>query len=439
MTSPSTARLPPAEPTMHDEQQPILKTRRNRWWLPLLILVLAGAAAATLIATKPEPRPVTVTERAWLVSAQPVRVSQHVPTLTLYGRLESLWSSELTAGVAPDVVAVTVVEGDRVAKDQVLVRLDDRDARLQLAQREAELQQAEARIAAEISRHEANLEALPREQRLLSLTRDEVARLQGLVEKKVGAQSQLDTARQAAERQAIALSVRQQAVDEHAARLAEVEAARARAAALRDQALLEVERCTVRAPFNGRVTRVLVSPGRRVRVGDPLVALFDRDEMVVRAQLPERHLAAIRQAMTAGEPLTVSGEIDGVRIAGRLRSLAGETSSGSGGVDGLFTVTEGGDQVSQGRFVRLELALPPRDDLIALPHEAIYGTDRIYLLDDQSRMRAQRVERVGELRLENGESRALLRAPGLEDGARVITTQLPNALDGLLVRVVGGT
>ena len=108
-----------------------------------------------------------------------------------------------------------MVEGDRVAKGEVLVRLDDRDERLELAQREAELKQAEARIATEITRHKANLDALPREQSLLKLTRGEVSRLQDLVKKKVGAQSALDTARQALERQAIALSVRQQAVDEH--------------------------------------------------------------------------------------------------------------------------------------------------------------------------------------------------------------------------------
>jgi len=411
---------------------------RNRWWLPLLILLLAGFAAAALIATKPRPAPVQVEERAWLVSAQSVRPDRYAPTLTLYGRVESLWSSELTAGIAADVRAVAVVEGDQVVKDQVLVRLDDRDARLQLAQREAELRQAEARISAEMRRHEADLEALPREQRLLNLTRDEVARLQDLVTKNLGAQSQLDTARQAAERQAIALSARRQAVDEHTARLAELEAARARAEALRDQSQLELERCEVRAPFDGRIVKVLVSPGRRARVGDPLVSLFDTDEMVVRAQLPNRHLAEIRAAKAAGQALTASGEIDGVRLHASLRSLAGETASGSGGVDGLFTVTEGGTQISQGRFVRLELVLPERDGLLALPHEAIYGTDSIYLLDAQSRMRAQRVERVGELLLDSGETRVLARAPELGEGATVITTQLPNALDGLLVRVVDG-
>ena len=413
-----------------------LRPAPRRWWLPLLILLLASAGAAALIATKPKPKPVAVVERAWLVSTQEARPVRYTPSVTLYGRIESLWSSELTAAVSADVREVAVVEGDSVVKGDLLVRLDDRDVRLELAQREAELKQAEARIATEITRHEANLELLPREQSLLKLTRSEVSRLQDLVRKKVGAQSALDTARQASEKQAIALSLRQQAVDEHAARMAEVEAARDRAGALRDQALLELERATILAPFNGRISRVLVSPGRRVRVGDPLVSLYDTDELEVRAQLPNRHLPIIRAALLAGQPLSVQGEIDGITLQAELRSLAGEVGSGTGGVDGLFRVVQGGSQISQGRFVRLELSLPPQDDLIALPHEAIYGTDRIYLLDGDSRMLPYRLERVGETLMDDGSTRVLVRAPELDAGARVITTQLPNALEGLLVRAV---
>ncbi|MCB1803303.1 MAG: biotin/lipoyl-binding protein, partial [Gammaproteobacteria bacterium] len=207
--------------------------RRSRWWLPILILVVAGAAAAGLIATKPKVKPVKVGERAWLVDAMPIERGKYLPEVGLFGKVESLWSSQLTAALSADVSDVLVVEGDLVAAGDVLVRLDERDARLQLAQREAELAQADARVASEMRRHEANVEALPRERQLLALARDEVARLQDLVKKKVGAQSQLDTARQAAERQAIAFTERRQAVDEHDSRLADVEAQRARAIALR--------------------------------------------------------------------------------------------------------------------------------------------------------------------------------------------------------------
>jgi multidrug resistance efflux pump len=391
--------------------------------------------AAGLVATKPKPSPVEVAERAWLISAEAVSPGTFRPVVTLYGRVESLWSSDLTAGVTADVREVPVVEGDFVDDGDLLVRLDDRDFRLLLAQRNAELQQADARIAAEIRRHEANVEALPREQRLLRLTRGEVARLQDLVKNKVGAQSQLDTARQASEQQAISLSAREQAVDEHAARLAEVEAARVSAEALRDQAQLELERCTVRAPFNGRISRVRVSPGKRVRVGDALVDVFDTDALIVRAQVPNRHLALVSDALAAGTPVTVAGEIDGRAVEASLRSLAGEASSGTGGVDGLFQLTRGGQAISQGRFVRLTLELPPREGLLAIPYEALYGVDRVYTVNAESRLRPMRVSRIGETRDANGVARVLVVAPSMEPGARLVTTQLPNALDGLLVKV----
>jgi multidrug efflux pump subunit AcrA (membrane-fusion protein) len=409
---------------------------RRRWWLPLLILLLASAGAFALIMTKPEPQPVEVAERAWTVGVTKAHPARHAPSVTLYGRIESLWSTELTAAIDAEVREIAVVEGDRVTKDAVLIQLDDRDERLELAQREAELKQTEALIATEHTRHNANLYALPREQTLLGLTQSEVSRLLDLVERKAGAQSALDTARQALEKQAIALAMRQQAVDEHPARLMEVEAARDRAAALRDQARLDLGRATVRASFNGRIAKVLVSPGRRVRIGDPLISLYDTDELLVRAQLPNRYLPIIRRAISEDRPLSIRGEIDGATLQADLRGLAGEASSGTGGVDGLFRIVKGGEGLSQGRFVRVRLSLPARDDLVALPLEALYGNHRIYLVDDNARMRSHRVERVGEARLANGEVRALVSGPGLVAGADVITTQLPNALDGLLVEPV---
>ncbi len=414
--------------------------RRRRWWIPVLILAAAGVAAAGLIATKPKTQPVKAGERAWLVGAETPERGRYVPNVTLFGKVESLWSSDLTAALSADVLDVASIEGDAVSKGQLLLRLDDRDARLQLAQREAELAQAQARIDSEMRRHEADLEALPRESQLLALTRSEVARLRDLVKKKVGAQSQLDTARQAAERQAIAVTVRQQAVDEHTARLAELQAARVRAEALRDQAQLELERCEVRAPFNGRIAQVLVSPGRRVRAGDPLIGLYSTDDMIVRAQVPSRHLPTVRRAMAAGAKLHASGEVDGIAVTARLRSLAADAADAAGGVDGLFDITDSnGLPVDQGRFVRLELAMPPADNLVALPHEAIYGADRVYVIDADNRMRGLRVERAGEVLMESGETRLLVRIPDLQSGSRVVTTQLPNALDGLLVRVSDGS
>ena len=73
-------------------------------------------------------------------------------------------------------------------------------------------------------------------------------------------------------------------------------------------------------------------------------------------------------------------------------------------------------------------------DVLALPFEAIYGTDRIFVLDGE-RMRGVAVERAGETRAPDGRDRALLRAPSIDGEIEVVVTQLPNALDGLRVHV----
>lgn len=406
--------------------------------LPLLIVALAVGMAAALIASKPKAKPVEVTEKAWLVAVEQVAPQRLAPNLTLYGKVESLWSTQLTAGITADVNEVLVIEGDTVSKGQVLLRLDERDARLTLAQREAELAEAEAKIASEMTRHEANLASLPREKRLLTLVRNEVKRLENLVSKKVGARSSLDSARQAVERQAISLAAREQAVREHKARLAETQAKLARATALRDQAALDLERTQITSPYNGTVSGLLVSPGKRVRSGDALVQIYDNDALVVRAQVPNRHLGTIRAAKRDKTAIRVTGTIDGLPVNARLRSLAGEVAEGSGGIDGIFEIETQADVLQQGRFVRLELTLPAMDELVALPHEALYGTDRVYRLDEDRRMQSLVVERIGEIRGQGSQSQVLVRSSQLKPGTEVVVTQLPNAMNGLLTRVAAG-
>ena len=204
---------------------------------------------------------------------------------------------------------------------------------------------------------------------------------------------------------------------------------------MRDQARLELERTRITAPFTGRIARVLVSPGKRVRVGDALVEIYDTTAFVVRALLPSRYLRNIREAIRSGEILRARGRVEGFEVAASLLRLAGAVEGGSGGLEGLFRVEQGADLLQEGRFVNLDLALPLQQGLVALPHEAVYGTDRVYVVDENSRLRAVRVSRVGEIREGEAGSRVLIRSPGLRPGDQVITTQLPNAIDGLLVRL----
>ena len=107
----------------------------------VVILAAGGGGFAALKASRPEPEPVAVAERSWLVSVLSVEPGQIAPGLLLYSRVESPTRSTMRAAIAADVLAVDIREGELVAKGQLLARLDQREVKLLVAQRKSELLQ----------------------------------------------------------------------------------------------------------------------------------------------------------------------------------------------------------------------------------------------------------------------------------------------------------
>jgi RND family efflux transporter MFP subunit len=61
----------------------------------------------------------------------------------------------------------------------------------------------------------------------------------------------------------------------------------------------ELERCTIRAPFAGVVTRELTEVGQWVLAGGPVVELQAMDEVEVRVDVPERYFSLLRKGSAA--------------------------------------------------------------------------------------------------------------------------------------------
>ena len=404
--------------------------------LPLLLLGLAILAFLGLRATRPEAPRATPREQVYRVSATTVTPDRIRPGITLHARVEAPRKATLEAAVNAEVASLAAREGDWVAEGAELLGLDPRDLDLLLAQREADVAEMEAQLRMERQRADSDRQSLTRERALLDLAGAEVQRAEDLLARQAGSQTLLDQAREKLERQALALHAREREVADHPARLAQYQARLARAGALRDQALLDRQRARVTAPFAGRISRVLVAPGDRVRAGDALVELYATDDLELRAQLPFRYLPAIRAGLTGEAALEATALLDGEPVSARLDRLGGEAGSG-GGVDALFRLAATPPGLIPGRLLELRLALPPESDVVSLPVAALYGLDRIYRLD-QARLEGLRVERVGEQYLPDT-TRILVRSPQLRTGDRILTTQLPNAVTGLKVTVLEDT
>ena len=411
-----------------------LFARLKRMGLPVLVLGAAALVFVYLVNTKPQSKEIEVREKAWPVAAMTVEKRAWQPTVELYGSVDALSYTVLTAALEADVAEVNVIEGSQVTAGDELIRLDERDARLDVAQREADVKLAEAALENEASRHQADIQVLPQERRLLSLAKAEVGRLENLQTKKLSSQSALDTARQVVSRQLVSIARIEQNIRGYQSKKQELQARLDKAQAALSKAELQLQRTHIKAPFDAWITKVLVAPGHRVNKGSRLLELYDRSSLVVRALVPERYLMLIAQAMEAGLSLGFQAEMDEVQLQGRLLTLGGELPVGKGGVDALFKLDNAPPGLVKGTVLKLRLLLPEQDDAVAAPYESIYGADKVYLIDDENRLHSLRVETVGQARVGN-ETRVLVRSRELTNGSRLLVTQLPNAIEGLLVDV----
>ena len=406
--------------------------------IPVGIILLAIVIAATLVISRPKAIVRDNEEKYWLVSvvdANPVSIS---PQLTIYGKTESPHMTRLTAAINADVHEVIAKEGQTVEQDQLLVKLNDADYQLQLKQRQADLAEIKAQITSELDRHESNKLALQHEQALLKLSQKELERAKSLKRENLSTQSRIDEAEQVVVKQQLSVNNRLLAVNDHKARLMQLKARATRAEALRDLAALDIKRTSITAPFSGKITSVNVSPGDRVKTGDALLELYDSNSLEIRAQIPTQYETVVHETLSSGDAISGFAIINHHKLPVVLDRLSGKITQGSGGLDGLFRIDKQDDQLQIGRTVELRLSLPAVDNAIALPREAIYGSDRVYRLVDQ-RMSSLNVQRIGEMQSENGDSYVIIKSDDIQAGDKIISTQLPNALDGLLVKVAAGS
>jgi len=249
------------------------KTFITRIAVPLLLL------AACSSETKPEQR-VSVTAPLERVEATTVAATHAVP-----GAVRSATVSVLSARVVGNVTRVHVSVGDRVRAGQVLVDIDDRQARAQSESATSGRQQSSEAIAAA----SAAVDAARANATLASST---FARFAALRQRgSVSAQEFED----AQARNSAAQAELERAERTHAqlvARGGEVRAGVTQAATFLDDT-------RVRAPIDGVVTARFVDPGAQAAPGMPLLTVEDTRHFRVEATVSEDIV------VRPGDPVTI--------------------------------------------------------------------------------------------------------------------------------------
>ena len=405
-------------------------------WVVLGILGVAALASTGLIAFAPEPVRRPAAQTGVPVSSEVVTAGAFSPELRLYGRVETPNTANLTALVSAAVASLEAREGDRVAAGDVLVQLDETDARLLVRRREAELREAQANLDALKNSGADDRRVLAEQEKLHALALDKAQRHRQLREQGSISQQVLNAALQESHSQTIALSKQRSLVQGFQHGLARAEAQRERAATALEEAKVGLTRTAIRAPFPGRVTRIDVAPGELVSPGRTVAEIYDDGTLEIRVQIPTAHLATLERALASGTKPTAEVDFGSYRASGELDRLAGAVAKGQSGVDGLVRLHGGAAPPDLGRAVNLKLRLPPIADVVAVPVQAVYGQRRLFVIEDGLLVGVD-VQRLGETTDAFGTQKLLVRGDALADGSRILVSQLSNAVTGLRVHTAG--
>ncbi len=239
-----------------------------------------------------------------------------VESLSLVGSLAANETAQLRAEISGQVRSVQFQEGDRVTRDQVLVKIDDAELRAQLAQAEASFHLAE-----------------------LNLRRSE-----NLTEARSMSQAEADRVR-----------------SEHASAQAALSLLRVR-----------VAKTEIKAPFDGIVGARTISPGDYITAATVITTLDDLSRLKIDFQVPERFTSKVK----AGTTFTVRAQTPAgeARATGEVYFISSviDRSTRSSQVKGYVRENPAGFQ--PGMFAGIELVLDVRRGVLAVPEGAILTT-----------------------------------------------------------------
>jgi len=289
--------------------------------------------------------------------------------------------AQVTPQIGGPVKAVLADETQSVRRGDILIQLDDTDARLALARAEANLAATERRVRGVVANDSglaAQIDARLADQARaaaavsaasadLAKARIDLERREALVASGSVSKDELTTAEAAFSNATAALKTAQAAQTAAAANRNAAMAARAAnqaliadttvetnpevvaARAARDQAQVDLDRTVIRAPVNGVVTRRQVQVGQRVQPGEALMMVTPVQQAYVDANFKEVQLAKVRP----GQPVKLTADLygDKVEYTGRVIGFAGGTGA-------AFAVVPA--QNATGNWIKVVQRLPVR-------------------------------------------------------------------------------
>jgi multidrug efflux system membrane fusion protein len=312
------------------------------------------------------------------------------------GTVEPEHSVQVRAQVSGVLQSVMFKEGDRVQAGQVLFQIDRRTFQAQYNQA---------------------LAALARDRAQLENARAQQERLEPLLKREFITRQEYDVAVTSAKSLEATVQADQ---------------------AVAEQARIQLDFASIKAPIAGRTGTLAVKPGNLVPAaggGTPLVTINSMDPILVAFSIPERQLDEIRRFQNSDMRIEILPDRTGPPAAeGKLVFIDNTVTQQTGTVLLKTRVSNPKEAIWPGQFVNVRIVLTVEPEAVVVPEVAVQpGQDGsfVYLIDEESKVRVQPIKISRQIGTE------VVIASGVK-GKDQIITEIPQALTpGGTVQVAG--
>jgi RND family efflux transporter MFP subunit len=372
----------------------------------LLILGVGIAGATYFKRTAPKARkrpPITMTP---LVQVKRIYPGTHRVKVPAMGTVIPAREMILKAHVSGEIVAIRpeFVEGGILDEGDEILRIEPADYELKAVQKQSQV--ADATYALK-----------------LEMGYQDVAKREWELLKGSKPASAID----------VELALRKPHLEKARADLAAAEAEL-------EQAMLDLARTKISAPFNAIIRTKSVEKGSYVSTQEQLAELVCTDEYWIRVSIPVDRLKWISIPKNAGEKGAKVRILyrNGSELPGRVIKLMGDLEKEGRMARVLVCVrdpfglkTPGRDRppLIIGEYVSIEMEGRQLDNIYAIPRTALRDNVSIWIAKDDGKLEIQDVNTVWR------NAQTVLVRDGLKPGDRLIISNLPAPVDGMSVKV----
>ncbi len=396
--------------------------RNSKLLLPVIIVFVGVAIAWLLLANSPKAKREAIVSQPPLVKFIEIRPQDvRIPVFT-QGTVKPRTSINLSAEVTGRIIEVSPAfsNGSFFKKDDVLLRINSSDYQLAITKAEA----------------------------LVATAKQQLARAEAEYKQKVEEYK----------------GVTRSKISDYALRKPQYEEAKAKlksAGADLDLARVQLARCKIKAPFDGRIVGKKADLGQYVMPGMVMAEIYSTDVAEVRLPLSPMQinlldLPSVAGSKTSGHP--AKAKLTG-QAAGQLQTWSSEIVRTEATIDernrlqyvvaqvedpyGLHSDSVDRPVLNTGLFVEAEIEGRLLKNVYVLPRLAIHNNNTVWVLNTKNRLSIRRVNL-----LHRGEDKAYVKQgltqdvkgtgleyEGLSSSDRVIVSPLDAVVDGMQLRI----